>query len=152
MYTAKAERIEKQGGPRVETWGLTIHKHTGTHRQKVGFLDVEFHVEDNALIALLDNVHTHPHYRRQGVATMLLDTLLDWPRTAGLEHVLAVYTGNTHAVALYLKNGFAFVQEPPPYVPGGTSLLLPMRRLGAEQETVGDFLKVTEVKNHETYV
>ena len=61
-----------------------------------------------------------PAERRQGIASMLIDAVVDWARTSGLKRlILDVAMGNAPATALYIRKGF---------VPNGVSGTLPHPR------------------------
>jgi ribosomal protein S18 acetylase RimI-like enzyme len=60
-----------------------------------------------------------PEYRRQGVGSRLIDTVIDWARAQGFSRLaLDVADHNSAAVELYARHGFAPTGEtaslPPP--------------------------------------
>ena len=55
----------------------------------------------------ITNIAIHPNYRRQGIASMLLEKLLDYCKNRGcVSYTLEVRSGNKAAKALYEKHNF----------------------------------------------
>ena len=55
----------------------------------------------------INNVAVSPQYRRQHIASRLIDKMLRWTESAGVKrHTLEVRAGNQAARALYEKFGF----------------------------------------------
>ena len=61
-------------------------------------------------IGMVNNIAVFPEYRRQGVASALIEALSDAGRKRGLSSLcLEVRASNTAALSLYEKNGFVRV-------------------------------------------
>lgn len=66
--------------------------------------------------AELGNVAVAEGWRRRGIATRLLETVLEWLRERGVKHVfLEVRASNAGAQALYGRHGFEPVDRRPGY-------------------------------------
>ena len=82
-------------------------------------------------IAELQRIAVDPHHRRTGLATRLLDAVVDEARTAYADRLLLeVRENNEAAIAFYAARGFAEIDRRPRYYRDGTTaivLLLPLR-------------------------
>lgn len=60
----------------------------------------------------IENVATHPQYRRRGLVQALLENELEIARRAGFRRAqISVFIGNTLAERAYEKAGFEFIEE-----------------------------------------
>jgi ribosomal-protein-alanine N-acetyltransferase len=86
----------------------------------------EMIVDDFADIA---TVALAPEYRRQGIATRMVDTMIaEAVRRGATRMLLEVRTDNTAAIALYKKLGFDFIAERPNYYGPGLSAYVMERK------------------------
>ncbi len=86
----------------------------------------------------IDNIAVRPEYRRQGVASALLDVFIRFAQAQGLEFLtLEVRASNDAAKRLYMKHGFAQVGRRKDYYddPQEDAILM-TRSFGAEAEQV----------------
>jgi GNAT superfamily N-acetyltransferase len=83
----------------------------------------------DAEVAELYQVWVDPTYRRRGVGRLVVDSALDWARTAGVRQmVLSVALGPSSALDFYRRLGFIEVGEPVPLRTGSTSRKQTMQR------------------------
>jgi ribosomal protein S18 acetylase RimI-like enzyme len=79
-------------------------------------------------VAHIYQVWIAPTRRRLGAGAALLDTMIAWARSANVRRiVLSVTCGDTPAMHLYSRAGFAPVGEPQPLRPGSTLMSQPMQ-------------------------
>lgn len=79
-------------------------------------------------VAYLFQVWVAPEHRRQRIARMLLDAVVDWARERGAHYVaLDVTCGDSPAMRLYTQAGFRPSGDPQPLRPGSPLLKQPMR-------------------------
>lgn len=61
---------------------------------------------------MIDSIAAVPEYRRQGIVSRLLETVLQQGRDKGFQHAqINIYIGNNAAQRLYEKQGFAIMDE-----------------------------------------
>ena len=61
---------------------------------------------------MIDSVAAVPEFRRQGIVSKLLETVIKQGREKGFRHAqVNIYIGNTSAQRLYEKHGFAILDE-----------------------------------------
>ena len=79
---------------------------TGEDRFLVGYVGLKTVLDEGDIT----NVCIHPDWRGRGLASCLLEALLDRARQKGIDRIyLEVRTSNTPAIALYKKAGFGDV-------------------------------------------
>ena len=80
-------------------------------------------------VAALYQVWVDPEYRRHGVGRLVIDTVLDWARAAGVRQLLlSVALGPSSALEFYRRAGFLEIGQPIPLRDGSRLLQQTMRR------------------------
>jgi ribosomal protein S18 acetylase RimI-like enzyme len=84
---------------------------------------------DDPDVAALYQVWVDPAYRHRGVGRLIVDTVIDWTRAAGVRQLLlSVALGPTSALEFYRRAGFLEIGQPIPLRDGSTLLQQTMRR------------------------
>ena len=84
-----------------------------------------------AEIAELQRIAVDPDHRRHGLATALLDAVVDAARGAGADRLLLeVRENNDGAIAFYAAKGFVEIDRRPKYYRDGASAVVMARALG----------------------
>ncbi len=79
-------------------------------------------------VAELQRIAVEPAHRRSGVATLLLDAVVDAAREAGADRLLLeVRDDNTGAISFYAHHGFVEIDRRPRYYKDGAAAAV-MRR------------------------
>jgi ribosomal protein S18 acetylase RimI-like enzyme len=80
-------------------------------------------------VAAVYQVWVDPEYRHRGVGRLMIDTVLDWARAAGVRQLLlSVALGPGSALEFYRRAGFLEIGHPIPLRDGSRLLQQTMRR------------------------
>lgn len=73
----------------------------------------------------IKRMFVHPDFRRNGIASSVLDELENWARELGFrEAILETGTKQTEALGLYPKKGYQITPNYPPYENSGMSVCM----------------------------
>ncbi len=84
-------------------------------------------------VADIHNIAVIPNYRKQGIASHLLDELERWAISKGVSALmLEIREGNTEAFPLYEKRGYAVISRRDNYYAPGVHALIMRKELANE--------------------